>query len=219
MMISLNDRKICGIAIGIDFTLAADEEGNVFVWGKKEPVQRIAGPSSKTTRTPSTFASTISADAEKPVKICGDKTIARKLKKKDVECPASPFRPSVLSPLSDYPPLSTHLRPLILRLTSLVPTRGYDFRRVLFLTLDLLSREEREDQQSREQPPQPKAFASLRPLVAHLYWMHGMRSLCLAALLKVKNLSEEEAAALIRRHFSACSLDAGDKANECQVGP
>ena len=86
MMISLNDRKISGIAIGIDFTLAADEEGNVFVWGKKEPVQRIVGPSSKMARSTSTFASTTSVETEKPVKKCRDRTLARKLKKKDIGC-------------------------------------------------------------------------------------------------------------------------------------
>ena len=41
MMIPLNDLKMSRVSSGGDFTLAADEEGAIFVWGKKTITQNF----------------------------------------------------------------------------------------------------------------------------------------------------------------------------------
>ena len=88
MMFALNDRKISGLSLGIDFSIAADEEGNVFVWGKNEFVQRIAGASKQRTMTKtmaaSASSSSLSSDDDKPVKRLQDKTIGMKMRKAEI---------------------------------------------------------------------------------------------------------------------------------------
>ena len=128
---------------------------------------------------------------------------------------ASQFIPSYFRPLSyiaicrsrtqppfdhpslpaDYPPLPTGLQPLINRISSLDPDFDYDWRKILSIALNIQSKQ--------QQQPQPQDTA--RHLVASLYWLRGMKSLCLASLLKVDGLTEDVAANLIRHHFSACS--------------
>ena len=74
-MVALNDRKTSRVGAGVDFSLAADEEGNVFVWGKKDVVNKMR-ETVKTSRA---------GDVDcKPIRRWRNKTIPTKLGKKEV---------------------------------------------------------------------------------------------------------------------------------------
>ena len=50
-----------------------------------------------------------------------------------------------------------------------------------------------------------KSSPSLRPLLATLYWVRHMTTLCLVSLLDADSMTESLATRLICRHFSSCN--------------
>ena len=87
LMIPLNDRKISRISAGGDFTMAADEDGAIFVWGKKSITQNFASTTSSSSSSSSSATKVLSSSTSpskmcKPFVRCGDRTVGRRMKEK-----------------------------------------------------------------------------------------------------------------------------------------